>query len=120
MEEKKEEGVKEEPEKVEEGGVFTPLNIVPSIATKCMICQDVEGDAVCAECLGNPINRELFHLVTYIRNKGYNDNVEMRKRIFNLYYKKVRERIRKRMSEEKVLEELSRIKSEVVEEVYGA
>ena len=119
MEEKKEDGVKEELEKKEEV-VYTPLNMTPSITTKCMICQDIEGETICVECLRNPVNRELFHLVTYIKYKGYNDSKAMRKRVFSAYYRKVRERIRKRMSEGEILKELSKIKSEVVEEVYGA
>jgi len=121
MEEKKEEGVKEEPEKVEgkkPEDVYTPLDITSSVTTKCMICQDIEGETICIECLGNPVNRELFHLVTYIKNKGFDDSKAMRKKVFKVYYRKVRERIKKSMSREEILKELSKIKSEVVKEVY--
>jgi len=84
----------------------------------CMVCEDISGNNICVECLRDPVRREFFHLVTYIRTKEYEDSENKRKKLARIYFNKVNKRIKARMSEEKVLEELRKIKSEVIKEVY--
>jgi len=84
---------------------------------RCMGCQDLMGDTICISCLADPVKRELFHLITYLRAKNWEDSYEGRRKVVDMYFSMVRKRIKSGMSEKEVLKELATIKSEIIKKV---
>ncbi|HDD71539.1 MAG TPA: hypothetical protein ENF99_00950 [Candidatus Aenigmarchaeota archaeon] len=84
---------------------------------KCFVCQRVEGDTICIECLKDPVKRELFHLITWLKALNYNIGKEESERIVKMYWKKVKQRIKKGMKEKEILKEIRKIKREIRKEL---
>ena len=84
---------------------------------KCMGCEDLMGDTMCINCLADPVKRELFHLITLLKVKNWEDSEEGRRKVADMYYREVRKRIKPGMSEREVLKEIAKIKSEIVKKV---
>jgi len=87
------------------------------MSEKCMGCQDLMGDTICISCLADPVKRELFHLITYLRAKNWEDSYEGRRRVADMYFGMVRKRVKSGMGEKEVLKELREIKSEIIKKV---
>ena len=62
------------------------LNSTGDINGKCMLCQDVEGDVVCIDCLKDNKKREAFHRIAYIEINGKLPSYEREKIIKKIVF----------------------------------